>query len=230
MSSADAPPAGAPLPPAEAWLRLSDAVVAGIHHTLNNRVAALRAVAQVLEMEVPPGHPLQRSLGVEMERLQETVRVLSLVPRHRTAPAEPVQVADLLRDAHCLYREHHDLRDVPFAVEGAEDVLPVWGEPSALTHALLVLLGVVGRRAAGQAGAGIRARCTGDRSFVRVEVGLDGGGAAGGPGEAAALAGVEPGAAAVLLGRWGGEVEEGEGGAVAAVLPTLLEARRREGR
>lgn len=219
----------------EAWLTVLDGLVGGIHHALNNRTAALAAVAQVLEGEIPSGSALRGLFTQEMERLRATVGLLAAIPRSRVARSEPVQVTDLIPDLRSLFGLHHDLRDTGLSVEEASGVLPVWTDPVDLTHALMVLLAAAGRDARVRGGASVRMQVEGDEEWVRVRIGAVGGGGERGDGgeEAGAgqLAAVRAEAVAEWLAAAEGrlEVGEGEGGlpVYLAELPSLLAIRRR---
>jgi hypothetical protein len=207
---------------AEAWRRVGDELIAGIHHTLNNRAGALGAVAQVLALELEADHPLRAALADEVQRLHETVGALTLLPLRDGAAEEPVLLSELLPRVVELYGYHHGVRDTACRVEGAASVLPLWVEPSRLAHLLLAMTVAAGE-AAREAGGAALVRCSGDDSVVEVRIGVEDGAAAPADG-ADALA---PWAAQMggSLGR-----EAGPGGAAELVLrlPTLPEVRRRQ--
>lgn len=210
---------------AEAWLRVSDGLVAGIHHALNNRLAALTAVAQVLEMEIPADHPLRSSLSGEADRLQSTVGLLHHLPRGRGV-AEPLQLADVLRVVAELFALHHELRDIPLEVAGAADVLPVYCDPAQLTHALLLAAAAAGARVHPGAGSALRVEYRGDAEWVTLELSAEG--EPRGDGDAHGLLdGLAPGAAAPLLAPFGGELSVDGPTRLTVRLPTLLAVRKR---
>lgn len=209
-----------PGPGAEAaWRAVSDELIAGIHHALNNRVGALAAVAQVLQGEMPPGHPLRAALAHEVERLQDTVKSLTLLPA-RGGAAEPIQLGELFPALLALFELHHGMRDTECVVDGAPDVLPLYAEPPLLAHVLLTLMVAAGRAA--RAGGGrVRVRYGGDTEWVEIGVAAEGGGEPDTPMDAAA---VRPWAE-----RMGGELRAGpDASGFVLRLPTLLEVRRRE--
>lgn len=203
---------------AELWLPVSSELISGVHHALNNRLGALSAVAQVLEAEMGSTHPLRAALAEEVERLQGTVRMLTLLPRRPGASAEPVLLPDLLASAVELFQLHHGVRDTPYTVEGGGDVLPVYCEPTLLAHLLITLMVAAGERARA-AGGGVRVRYSGDAREVRISVAASGAGAEYDEVSAEALQ--------EWAERLGGILEGGPGGAQLR-LPTLPEVRRRE--
>lgn len=219
--------------PEGTWFRVSDDLVLGLHHTLNNRVAALSAAVQVLQSDVAADHPLRGVLAGELERLRATVELLSLLPRGRRGP-EPVQLSDALAGVASLCQCHNLLRDLPLRIEEAPGLLPVWIEPSALTHALLVLVSAAGRAAQGRDAGEIRLRCHGDDRAITVEVSAAGGGERRREGgwEEEGLPDIDPRALEPLLREHGGTLEIRPDPAGRSAyrfhLPTLLEVRRRQ--
>jgi signal transduction histidine kinase len=203
---------------AEAWLRVSSEVISGVHHALNNRLGALSAVAQVLEAEMGSAHPLRSALVQEVDRLQATVRSLTLLPRREGASAEPVHLPDLLPSVVELFELHHGVRDTDCVVEGEGAVLPLYCEPNLLAHLLLTLLVAEGERARA-AGTRVVLRYSGDDARVRVAIGAEGATEDGRDAMVAALRGG--------VGELGGEVAAG-GGGYELTLPTLPDVRRRE--
>lgn len=218
---------------ADGWPAVSDELILGVHHALNNRVGALAAVAQVLEGEIEPDDPLRAALLDEVERLQETVRSLSWLPRNRAAgAAEPVQLSDVLPPVLRLYGYHHGVRDVACRLEAAPDLLPAWANPQQLAQTLLVLLIAAGQEAR-ERGQEIRLRCSGDAEWLTLAVEIIepveplpwgyGEAGSGGTVDAEGIRGWVEG--------MGGRLETGaeaEGAHSRIWLPTLLAVRRRE--
>jgi C4-dicarboxylate-specific signal transduction histidine kinase len=150
-----------------------------------------------------------------MERLGDTLRLLSMIPRRPGEEPIPLQPGDVLADALALVAQHREVRDVEFAVETAPDLPPVLCPETALVHALLALLAGAGTAARERGAARVAVRCTGDERRVTVEVEPEGG-AAGGGMDAAGLT--------ALIAAAGGEAEA-VGSGIAARLPTLLAGR-----
>lgn len=208
----------------EAWLEASDGLLAGVGHALNNRVAALAAVGQVLA-STSEG-PLSRALSAESSRLQRTVQLLRLLVRRWAGEPEPIQLADVLADVAELLSHHPDLRAESIRVSADPGLPPVLSERSALTHAFCLLLIPAARAAERAGGEPLEIRCSATAAEVRVEIPF--------PGDAdqPPAAAVDPLAARGLIERAGGELSaREEAGALAGLevrLPTLTEARRRE--
>jgi hypothetical protein len=208
------------------WLGLCDGLVDGIHHSLNNRMAALAGVAQVLETELPPGHPLGGVMTDETRQMESTVALLRTLVRGRDGPA-PIQPADALADAKRLFAVHHSLRDLRLEIETDPGVLPLWVEPSRITHALVILVAAAGRRAR-QGQRTVRVSCAGDERAVAFTVLAEGGLPDEGE-EDDRLREVDPAAAGTMLREFGGVLsiqEEAEGIRLELRLPTLLTAQR----
>jgi hypothetical protein len=212
--------------PLDSWIRLSDGLIAGVHHTLNNRLGALSAVSQIIESDLPANHPLAGALNAEIHRLEISVGVLRLLSGGAGDP-QPLQVGSTIEDASRLLSLHHGLRDVRLDVSVDDTLLPLWTDPSHLLRALLLMMAVAGRRANGGDGT-VRVAATGDAKTVRIEVEASGGDETAG---SYGLVGVEVDGAEVLLKAAGGELETkvgAEGITMSAILPTLPEVRRRE--
>ena len=202
----------------EAWLAVSDGLVGGVHHALNNRLGTVSALVQLAALDDSGGMDPARALRDELEHLGDTLRLLSMIPRRPGEEPIPLQLGDVLADALALAAQHREARDVEFDLEAAPDLLPVLCPETALVHALLALLVGAGAAARERGAARVAVRCTGDERRVTVEVEPETGAAGGGM----AVAGV-----AALFAAAGGEAEAA-GGGIQARLPTLL-AGRREG-
>jgi hypothetical protein len=219
----------------EAWLEVSDDLLQGVGHALNNRVAALAAVGQVLAATTEG--PLTRALSAESSRLQRAVQLLRLLVRRWDAEAEPLTVQEVLDDVAELVSHHPRVRDVGLRVEAEAGLLPVRAERSSLTHAFCLLLAPAAEAAERGGEESVPVRCTGTEREVLVEVPFP----SPSPSAEGDLesghdrppgAGVDPRSARGLVQRAGGELsvreEAGKPVALLVRLPTLVEARRRE--
>jgi hypothetical protein len=219
----------------ESWSRLNDGLIAGVHHAINNRMGALSAVSQVLEADLPAGHPLAGALREEIRRLEAATEVLRLLITE--GEGEPVQVETVVGQAKSLVELHHSLRDLELEIRLAEGLYPLWIDPAALRRALAILVAVAGRRAA-SGDRKVTLAVTGTPQEVQILVTAEGnlapgaGGDFGSETEAKGLDRIEEEAAGALLERWWGKFDrvDDEGGRVSLriTLPTLPEARRRE--
>jgi hypothetical protein len=211
--------------PERSWLLLSEGLLGGLRHTLNNRLGTISAVAQVLEADLPPGHALSGALSREVQRLEGTVALLGAIGEGGGEP-EPVQLEAILVQVGALFDLHHSLRDTPLRIDVQPGVLPLRVRPPALLRALLILLASAGRQA--PPGGTVAIHAVGDESLVTIRVACE---EVGGDEQDDPLSGLNPDGAGVLLEAEGGElrVEAGSGPTRYVVtLPTLLEVRRRE--
>lgn len=166
---------GAPLDGDQtAWNLLSDGLIAGIHHAINNRMAALGGAVQVLQGDVDVDHPLMGLLSSEIRRLESTATLLRYLGAG-DGIFEPVQVTEVLGQASRLFEIHHALRDLRLNIEAPQDLLPVWTVPNGLLRSALLMICAVGggiARTGGLGGAttgmGIELRVFGDPVSVRI--------------------------------------------------------------
>ena len=219
-TAAAGPGDAAPDDGAACWVAEESALLRGLNHSLSNRVAAVSALAGVLEADEAPGAQLTAALASESRRLETVLRLLRLLAGMPGAGTEPIQLGELLPEVALLHAQHADFREgEPATVTGAPDALPVVTTTMSLVRAVLALLSAA-------RGAGARAALDydGDERVVRLRVS---------PEPAAPL---DPSLAerAAAAARWllrGDEasVRVGDGGFVVE-LPTLLEIRRRRTR
>jgi hypothetical protein len=209
------------------WRQLGDGLLRGIGHELNNRIGAVRAVAQVLTADGEPS-PLEAALIAETERLQRVADLLRLLPR-RAAEPEAVQVADLVPELFALLELHSEWPDIRYRWEVEGEPLPVRVEPSTLLHALGIVMLAAAERADRTHGRTVAVRCRGTERELELEVRVPGE-----PADGGAESGwrVDAGVAGPLLAELGGTLDAGppeaRGRRVAVSLPTLPELRRRE--
>jgi hypothetical protein len=193
------------------WLSLSDDLLAGLVHALNNRVTALSVFAELINL----GDNQLASAGLlatEVERLQRATALLAMLPARHQAP-EALELGPVLDDAIALHAQHPRIRAIECVVERSGELPPV----RAARWVLLRLLLLVVHAAKGAAAAVRRERATlyltGDAESVtlRAFTGDDEGGAYG----------------AALAARCGGMLAWA-GEDLALTLPSLTEVRRRE--
>ena len=201
--------------PCEAWLSASSVVLSGLHHALNNRVTSVSALAQLLALDAGPAAE-QRTLVEEIRRLEDTLRLLRLVPRRSREPI-PLHLPYLLPDVLALARHHRETGEARYEVRSDPEMLPVLVEESAAVHALLLLVVEAGRCARTEGNGEVLLRCGGDERWATLDVEVEG---------CTPAAGVAR-AAGGILAVVGGEVSAVPGG-YRVRFPTLPEARRRE--
>ena len=161
---------GAPGEWHDLWGVVGESLLGGLHHALNNRVAALSAISQVLRAGMTDATPLVSSLSSEVARLEETVAMLSLLRRARTQRPEPVQLPELVASLTPLLGQHNDLKEIEFVATADPGVLPVWAERDLLTRVLLTLLVAVGLEAEWGGRRRVRITYHGDEAIVTVRV------------------------------------------------------------
>jgi hypothetical protein len=205
----DSPPTE-PEAGANEWLALTDDLLAGLVHALNNRVTALSVFAELATL----GDSLLASsgmLGTEVGRLQRLSALIAMLPARNQA-AEALEINAVLDNAISLHAQHPRIRAIECVVERS-------GELPALRTArwmLLRLLVLVVHAAKAAAEAARRERVTlhltGDTDSLTLRAFAAGGG------------GVH---AAALAERCGGVLTQ-VGDELQLTLPSLNEVRRRE--
>lgn len=128
------------------WLTVHDELLRGVAHALSNRLGTLAALTGILEAGIMPDVRLVGGLnddGVQLERLLQVLRHL---PRREDDAVEPMLLTDAIDMARQLVAEHpafrgrgaDGVRDVLVRFEG--DVGPVRADPTAVAHAIVVVL------------------------------------------------------------------------------------------
>src|SRR5690606_34198322 len=168
---------------------------------------------------------LLSALSREISSLEETLKLLRLVPRDAHATAEPVILDDLVPEVVRLHGLRTDVADLAFETDFEGEPQPVWIQPGRLAHVILIALTMVTRAAtaAGSRVVTIRVRATEDVASIEVVPGRNGDGAP--PGGLATD--LETEAVRRLLVDAGGEFGEMSGGGaeqrgVVIALPTLI--------
>ena len=149
---------------AERWLKIHDELLRGLAHALSNRVATIDAATYMLGLGGADVQGQSATLRGEIERLEALLNAMRLLPRQADAVAEPVMPGDAIQAALTIIVHHGELRDVHCDVVTKGDVPPVFVDPNALQHALLVAIAAAGR-AAGR--AGIALEVSANESVVR---------------------------------------------------------------
>jgi hypothetical protein len=208
VTGADEPPALA------AWVELSDALMRGLVHALNNRVTALSAFAELAAL----GDDVltaQRVLPSELARLQQ-VNVMFRLLLTEEMPPEAMELAPVLDDALALHAHHSRLRAVPCEVVHRGTILPVRAPRWALLRLLLLLLEYARQHADGEETGGRPG--TGVLQIVGGEESID----------LTVSARSESGRYARAMAELCGGTLEVGADSITARLPTLLELRRTE--
>lgn len=152
------------------WRTISEDLLQGLVHALNNRVAALSACVELAKLGDDEGDPLT-ILPAEIAQLHRVNALFGLLPE-RKSEAEALELRTALDDAIRLHEHHPRLRSEPVAVsiQGAPSAVraPRW----ALVRAMVMLVHSAKRAAESMQGRGGAAiRVFGDDTKVTVHVG-----------------------------------------------------------
>lgn len=154
------PPRGA-----DQWMALSDALLAGLVHTMNNRVTALSVCAELAQLGdqqmIADG-----MLSAEVRRLQRATELMALLPARPREP-EALELRPLLEDAIDLHAHHPLLRSIECKVEVDGAMQPVRAPRWALLRLLLLLVDAA-KAAVGESERATCVRLGSDAAAARV--------------------------------------------------------------
>ena len=193
------------------WCTITQELIQGLVHALNNRVAALSAFVELARLGDEEGDPLA-VLPTEIAQLHRVNALFGLLPE-RKADAEALDLRAVLDDAVLLHQHHPRLRgeQVAMTFEGAPGAVraPRW----ALVRTMVMLLHAAKRPGAAPQEHGVAAlRVRGDDATVSVHV---------------ATAAAPPADLVALAERCSGRLTRTTDELV-LTLPSLRELRRRE--
>jgi hypothetical protein len=198
-------------PRSDDWRTISEELLQGLVHALNNRVAALSAFMELAKLGDEEGDPV-KVLPAEITQLHRLNGLFGMLPERRS-DFEALELRSVLDDAIRLHEHHPRLRSerVTAAFEGAPAVVraPRW----ALVRTLVILVhsAKLAERPRHD-GEGATLRVHGDDTTVSVRV----------------AAAVQPSADLTALAeRCNGSVAR-EGGELVLTMPSVRELRRRE--
>lgn len=211
MTSVTSPTPAHGSPQSDDWRTISEELLQGLVHALNNRVAALSAFVELAKLGDAEGDPVT-VLPAEIAQLHRVNALFGLLPE-RKSESEALELRAVLDDAIRLHEHHPRLRAEPVATsfEGAPGAVraPRW----ALVRALVMLVHAAkrtGESVRGRGGAAVRV--VGDEAAVEVRVATP----------------AEPSEDLVAVAqRCHGEVVR-DGDDLVLRLPSLRELRRRE--
>lgn len=127
---------------AEHWLPVHTALMQGLVHACNNRVAALSGITQLYEAQLSSAEEGMQQLTGEVERLRQLMTMFRLVSATGGTRREPARMGESLRSAAALLAYHLEARQAQFTAPDdppdAEPVLLLTGDP--LRFALLAYL------------------------------------------------------------------------------------------
>jgi hypothetical protein len=197
-------------PRSDDWRTISEELLQGLVHAMNNRVAALSAFVELAKLgDEKEGDPV-KVLPAEIAQLHRLNGLFGMLPERRS-DAEALELSGVLDDAIRLHEHHPRLRSerVAVAFEGAPAVVraPRW----ALVRALVLLVHAA-KLAARPGNVGATLRVRGDDATISVH--------------ASTAVEASPDLAA-LAERCNGSVVR-EAGELVLRMPSVRELRRRE--
>jgi hypothetical protein len=150
------------------WPAIADALIRGAYHELNNRVASLSAVEQVISSGGEATAELREVLVSELKRMRGATDLLGRVPSSAPAAAYAVRPQDVLASAVELVRLHQDARDLEIEIACADDAPPVRVDPAAVARALLVMISAGVRSRSASPEPPLRFTCRSDGEMLEV--------------------------------------------------------------
>jgi len=126
------------------WVPFEQALLQGLVHACNNRVAALSGISQLYEADLSSGAESMRALVSEVERLRTLMQLFRTVLSGRPERREPARMGEAMQSAVALLAYHLDARQAKLeAPSESGDVEPVLLWPGdALRFATLAYLAV----------------------------------------------------------------------------------------
>jgi hypothetical protein len=108
-------------------LPVHEALMQGLVHACNNRVAALSGITQLFEAQLSTSDEGMQQLNGEVERFRHLMGMFRLATSPRGTRREPARMGEALRAAVSLLAYHLDARQAQFtAPEDPPDVEPVY--------------------------------------------------------------------------------------------------------
>jgi hypothetical protein len=120
------------------WLSLSDDLLAGLVHSLNNRVTALSVFAELITL----GDSQMASggmLATEVGRLHRLSTLIAMLPARNQAP-EALEIDPVLNDAIALHAQHPRIRAIECVVERSGELPPLRVARWALLRLLVLVV------------------------------------------------------------------------------------------
>lgn len=114
----------------------SDAVVIGICHAMNDRLAGLQGILYVARQDGGLSAETHDALRAELDRMAELVHDLRRIPLERGEVVEPVMLSEVLREVSELLR-HVDEERSEAARRRATGAPAVRAKPATLRRVLL---------------------------------------------------------------------------------------------
>jgi C4-dicarboxylate-specific signal transduction histidine kinase len=157
--------------PSDEWLELIDQALLGLDHALNNRLAALRAFAELLRDDhwratAAAGDSVQK----ELERLADTTRIVRLLARPKAPSRSGLIVEDVLADVDRIQSLLYDVRTVTIEFVSGPPLEPVWSDHASLVQLLSVLLYDLRKRTVGGNEPTVRVEARSDNDWITISL------------------------------------------------------------
>ena len=168
MTSRTPSPRPRDVPAGDDWRTISEDLLKGLVHALNNRVAALSAFVELAKLGGDEEDPLA-VLPQEIAQLHQVNALFGLLPQRGSEP-EPLELRAVFDDALRLHEHHPLFRGEPVSLtfEGAPGAVraPRW----ALMRTMVMLVHAAKRGASAANGRGALIRVRGDDATIAVHV------------------------------------------------------------
>jgi hypothetical protein len=119
------------------WNRIVESVLRGVAHSLNNRAAALAAVAELIADPADRPEALREILATEQDRVRDLVRALQTIGAGGSE-AEALMPADVAADVAVVMQHHPDLREGVVEIDASQGA-PVRATRWMFARVVLVL-------------------------------------------------------------------------------------------
>jgi hypothetical protein len=152
------------MPGAAEWLSLSDELVSGLVHALNNRVTAVSVCAELASLG---DEQMLRDgvLGAELTRLQRVGALIGLLPARGHAP-EALEIAPVVDDAIAIHAYHPRTRAIECVMERQGIVQPLRAPRWALLRLVLYVIDAAKSEAQTAGRTMAKVRLSGDEQWV----------------------------------------------------------------
>jgi C4-dicarboxylate-specific signal transduction histidine kinase len=154
---------------AHEWLEIVEMALAGVNHALNNRIASLTAMVDLLRMgdSEGAGENFER-LAAELPELAECSRVVRLLAGGNPHREEALALDDVLSDVFAIHHFLRDIRDVPIETAPSPASEPIRVERWALVRTLTLLLDEA-KRLASESASSVQVVLKSDEQSVSAE-------------------------------------------------------------
>lgn len=149
------------------WTTLSEDLLCGLVHAINNRITALSAFAELAEMD---GESIEAPvLRVEITRLHQVSALVGVIAI-RNNEIEALDFREVLELALTIHWHHPGMRPVPCTIEQSGVGLLVRVPRWALMRLLLLMVDAAKRAGTAAHQSGVEVRLSGDEAVVRAQI------------------------------------------------------------